>query len=295
MDVRLVVSAAPPVSSGRRSSRHSPAQVTRSYDSCGARCGAQTRSCGIPSAGALDATSLAGVDAVVNLSGANLDMRWTEKRKREIVDSRVETTGLLARATRRARAEAVRCFLVAGGVGIYGDRGDEILTEESELGSGFLADVGQAWEAAAEPAREAGIRDGELPPGRRRSRARVVRCARCSRRSSSGSAAASEAAGSGGAGSRSTTSSPAYRFALDSRARRARQSLVPRAGDERAVHEGARPRDRTADHLPAPRSRREDAVRRDGRGGAARRASARFPRGCSRPGSSSSTQSSTGR
>ena len=49
-------------------------------------------------------------------------------------------------------------MLVAGGTGIYGDRGDEILTEESELGSGFLADLGKAWEAAAAPAREAGIR-----------------------------------------------------------------------------------------------------------------------------------------
>ena len=49
-------------------------------------------------------------------------------------------------------------FVVAGGCGIYGDRGDEILTEESALGSGFLADLGKAWEAAAEPARAAGIR-----------------------------------------------------------------------------------------------------------------------------------------
>jgi uncharacterized protein len=110
-----------------------------------------------PSAGVLDATSLAGVDAVVNLSGTNLDTRWTEKRKREIVDSRVDTTGLLAR-TIAALEPKPSVFLVAGGVGIYGDRGDEILTEESDLGSGFLADLGQEWEAAAAPAREAGIR-----------------------------------------------------------------------------------------------------------------------------------------
>ncbi len=110
-----------------------------------------------PSAGVLDATALAGVDAVVNLSGTNLDTRWTEKRKREIVDSRIDTTSLLAR-TIAAVEPKPSVFVVAGGVGIYGDRGDEILTEESELGSGFLADLGQAWEAAAAPAREAGIR-----------------------------------------------------------------------------------------------------------------------------------------
>ena len=110
-----------------------------------------------PTAGVLELSSLAGVDAVVNLSGANLDQRWTEKRKREIVDSRVATTALLARTMASAERKP-SVFLVAGGVGIYGDRGDEILTEESELGSGFLADLGQAWEAAAAPAREAGIR-----------------------------------------------------------------------------------------------------------------------------------------
>jgi uncharacterized protein (TIGR01777 family) len=110
-----------------------------------------------PAAGALDATSLADADAVVNLSGANLDVRWTEKRKREIVDSRVHTTSLLARTMASAKRKP-SVFLVAGGTGIYGDRGDEILTEESALGSGFLADLGKAWEAAAAPAREAGIR-----------------------------------------------------------------------------------------------------------------------------------------
>lgn len=110
-----------------------------------------------PAAGTIDDTALAGVDAVVNLSGANLDARWTKKRKREIVDSRVDTTGLLARTMASAEPRP-SVFLVAGGIGIYGDRGDEILTEKSELGSGFLADLGKAWEAAAAPAREAGIR-----------------------------------------------------------------------------------------------------------------------------------------
>jgi uncharacterized protein len=110
-----------------------------------------------PDAGTLDARLLADIDAVVNLSGANLDTRWTEDRKRQIVNSRVDTTGLLARAIASSEPKP-SVFVVAGGAGIYGDRGDEILTEESELGSGFLADLGKAWEAAAAPAREAGVR-----------------------------------------------------------------------------------------------------------------------------------------
>lgn len=110
-----------------------------------------------PAEGSIDAAALAGVDAFVNLSGANIGRRWNEDRKVEILESRVQATALLARtaATLDPRPAAL---VSSGGVGIYGDRGDEVLTEESELGTGFLADVGRAWEAAAEPAREAGIR-----------------------------------------------------------------------------------------------------------------------------------------
>jgi hypothetical protein len=110
-----------------------------------------------PAAGTIDAERLTGVDAIVNLSGATIGRRWTKARKQEIRDSRLASTALLARTAAELdpRPAALIC---AGGVGIYGDRGDEILTEESELGSGFLADVGRAWEAAAEPARAAGVR-----------------------------------------------------------------------------------------------------------------------------------------
>lgn len=110
-----------------------------------------------PAEGSLAAGALAGTDAVVNVSGATIGRRWTEARKREIRESREGTTNLLARtlATLDPRPSVLVC---AGGVGIYGDRGDEILTEESELGTGFLAEVGRAWEAAAEPARQAGVR-----------------------------------------------------------------------------------------------------------------------------------------
>jgi hypothetical protein len=110
-----------------------------------------------PAAGTIDAAGLAGVDGVVNLSGATIDRRWTAGRKAEIRESRVGSTRLLAETIARLepRPAALVC---AGGVGIYGNRGNEILTEESSPGTGFLAEVGTAWEEAAEPARAAGIR-----------------------------------------------------------------------------------------------------------------------------------------
>jgi uncharacterized protein len=110
-----------------------------------------------PAAGELDASRLHGVDAIVNLSGENIGQRWTDSKKHEILESRTSATSLLARtaATLEPRPAV---FVCAGGIGIYGDRGDEIVTEESTLGTGFEADVGRAWEAAAEPAREAGVR-----------------------------------------------------------------------------------------------------------------------------------------
>ncbi len=110
-----------------------------------------------PAAGTIDAAGLAGADGVVNLNGATIGRRWTAGRKREILDSRVRSTDLLAR-TLTELGPRPSVLVCAGGVGIYGDRGDEILTEESELATGFLAEVGRAWEAAAEPARAAGLR-----------------------------------------------------------------------------------------------------------------------------------------
>jgi uncharacterized protein (TIGR01777 family) len=110
-----------------------------------------------PEAGSLDAGALEGVDAIVNLSGANIGQRWTAARKREILESRTTTTGLLARTAADLDPRPA-VFVCAGGAGVYGDRGDEIVTEESTLGSGFEADVSRAWEAARDPAREAGVR-----------------------------------------------------------------------------------------------------------------------------------------
>jgi uncharacterized protein len=110
-----------------------------------------------PAQGTIDRARLVGVDAFVNVSGATLDKRWTETRKREIVESRVGTTRLLA-ATAAEVEPRPSAFVKAGGTGIYGDRCDQILTEESEPGGGFLADLAEQWEAAAQPAREAGVR-----------------------------------------------------------------------------------------------------------------------------------------
>jgi len=110
-----------------------------------------------PAAGTIDAAGLTGVDAIVILSGATIGQRWTEARRREILESRVHTTRLLAQTA--AQLEPKPSVLVcSGGVGIYGDRGDEILTEDATLGSTFLAEVAKEQEAASEPAREAGVR-----------------------------------------------------------------------------------------------------------------------------------------
>jgi len=117
-----------------------------------------------PAAGALDAHALAGVDAIVNLSGENLGQRWTESRKREILESRVAATSLLAR-TAAALEPRPSVLLSASAVGAYGNRGDEILTETSERGTGFLADVVRAWEEAADPARDVGVRVVHLRQG----------------------------------------------------------------------------------------------------------------------------------
>ena len=111
-----------------------------------------------PAAGTIDADGLDGVDAVVHLAGAGIgDKRWNEARKREILESRTQGTELLARTL--AGLDPRPSVLVSGSaVGIYGDRGDEELTEESPHGDDFLADLVEQWEAAAAPAAEAGIR-----------------------------------------------------------------------------------------------------------------------------------------
>lgn len=109
-------------------------------------------------AGAVDAAGLEGLDAVVHLAGEPIaGGRWTPEKKRRILDSRVEGTKLLAETL--VGLDAPPGVLVcASAIGLYGDRGDTRLDEAAGAGEGFLAEVVQAWEAAAEPARAAGLR-----------------------------------------------------------------------------------------------------------------------------------------
>ncbi len=108
-----------------------------------------------PATRTLDPAALEGVTGVVHLAGAGVgDERWSPSRKKEILGSRVDSTSTIATAVAEAD-HAIR--LVSGSaVGYYGDRGDEELTEDSPPGTGFLADVVLAWEAAAQPAVDAG-------------------------------------------------------------------------------------------------------------------------------------------
>jgi uncharacterized protein (TIGR01777 family) len=108
-----------------------------------------------PSTRTLDPADLAGVDAVVHLAGASVERRWTPKQKHAIFTSRVDGTHTIATAV--ARADHPIRLVSQSGTGFYGsDRGEEVLTEESAPGTGFIAEMVQAWEAAADPARDAG-------------------------------------------------------------------------------------------------------------------------------------------
>ena len=111
-----------------------------------------------PNSDQIDATQLEGFDAVINLAGENIAAgRWTDELKRKIHDSRVNGTHLLSEAIARLKQRPA-VFLCASATGIYGDRGDETLDEQSESGSGFLAGVCGEWEQATGPAVQAGVR-----------------------------------------------------------------------------------------------------------------------------------------
>jgi hypothetical protein len=117
-----------------------------------------------PDRGEIDRAALEGLDAVVHLAGEPISARWTDERKRRMRSSRVGSTELLVR-TFASLDRKPRAFLSGSAVGLYGDRGDEDLSEESEPGEGFLAEVCKAWEAAARPARDLGIRTALLRTG----------------------------------------------------------------------------------------------------------------------------------
>lgn len=111
-----------------------------------------------PQAESFDASSLDGVDAVVHLAGENIAAaRWSPKVKARIRESRVQGTRVLCEGLARMKTPP-KVLVCASAVGFYGDRDDEVLTEDSAAGSGFLANVARDWEAATQPARDAGIR-----------------------------------------------------------------------------------------------------------------------------------------
>lgn len=105
----------------------------------------------------IDADQLAGVDAVIHLAGEPVFGRWTKQKKQAIWNSRVMGTAALCRALAgmEHRPAVLAC---ASAVGVYGSRGDQTLDESATAGSGFLADLAQAWEQATQPAIDAGIR-----------------------------------------------------------------------------------------------------------------------------------------
>lgn len=106
----------------------------------------------------LDASHLEGLDAVIHLAGENIaGGRWTSEVKEKIKQSRVQGTSLLAGAL-AGLAQPPKVFVSASASGFYGDRGAELLTEQSPPGTGFLPETSVAWEAAARPAAEKGIR-----------------------------------------------------------------------------------------------------------------------------------------
>ena len=108
--------------------------------------------------------SVSGFEAVVHLAGESVVGRWTEAKKRRIRESRVQGTRHLAEALAEASLRP-RVLVSASAIGYYGDRGDEVLTEDSPPGKGFLPEVCGEWEGAVEPAERAGIRTVQLRIG----------------------------------------------------------------------------------------------------------------------------------
>lgn len=111
-----------------------------------------------PSQYVIESSQLEGFDAFINLAGENIaEGRWTEKRKQQIHDSRINSTLLLCKTATQLNSPP-KTIINASAVGFYGNQGDAVLDESSALGSGFLADVCKQWEEATHSAQEAGIR-----------------------------------------------------------------------------------------------------------------------------------------
>ena len=111
-----------------------------------------------PAKGQIDVSGLSDIDAVVHLAGESIASgRWNAERKARIRDSRIQGTRLLAETLAKLPAPP-KVFVCASAIGFYGDRGDEVLSESSSPGTGFLADVCREWETACDPLQRSGTR-----------------------------------------------------------------------------------------------------------------------------------------
>jgi len=117
------------------------------------------------SKGKIDEACINGVDIIVHLAGANVaGKRWTAFRKKEILDSRTRSIELIYDLLKRKKHN-VHAVISASGISYYGDRADEVLTEDSSLGSGFLAEVSKEWEKAVDKGADLGLRIVKLRTG----------------------------------------------------------------------------------------------------------------------------------
>ncbi len=111
-----------------------------------------------PSIGEIDTAAFEGVDAVINLLGENIaSSRWNEKKKKQILQSRIQSTDAIAKAIVKLKTPP-GIYIGASAVGLYGERGDTFCSEEMPSGDGFLASVCKGWEKAADPLIKAGVR-----------------------------------------------------------------------------------------------------------------------------------------
>ena len=107
---------------------------------------------------------VSGFHAIIHLAGESIVGRWTDAKKRRILESRAQGTGHLAEAAAKA-SQPPRAFISASAIGFYGNRGNEILREDSLSGEGFAAEICRQWEAATQPAAQAGIRTAQMRIG----------------------------------------------------------------------------------------------------------------------------------
>lgn len=119
----------------------------------------------LPDKGVINYDNSVEIDAVINLAGESIaDGRWSEERKRRILDSRVSGTRLLAETLAKLKSKP-KVFISGSAIGFYGETGASIVDEDSKQGTGYLAEVAELWEQAAKPAADAGIRTVNIRTG----------------------------------------------------------------------------------------------------------------------------------